>query len=350
MGMTVEELAECIGASRRGDGTHRITGCAGLAEADSEHVSFVANRKYLKQLGASQAGAVIVSASDACQITDRTLLIAEDPYFAFRQAVIALHGFRQHPSPGISDLAQINAAATVGSDCVIEPFVFISAGARIGNRCVLYPHCYIGPDVTIGDDCVLYPNVTIDDRCVLGNRVILHAGCIVGQDGFGYATHDGAHHKIPQIGNVVIEDDVELGANCAVDRATVGSTIICQGTKFSDLIVIGHGSHIGRHNLLVAQVGVAGSVTTGDYVVMGGQVGVAGHLRIGDGVQLAGRAGVTGDLDGGGQYGGMPAVPWSQARRNMIAGTKLHELAQHFKLLQKRVADLEALVQAEAEH
>ena len=341
MSMTVEELAQHIGANRRGDADRLITGCAGLEEAGPEHVSFVANPRYIKHLSDSQAGAVVVSPEDARKVPDRTLLVADDPYFAFRQAVIALHGFRQHPAPGVSALAQVDADAVVGQACVIEPFTFIAAGTHIGNRCVIYPHCYIGPNVSVGDDCVLYPNVTIYDRCILGNRVTLHAGCVIGQDGFGYATHEGAHHKIPQIGNAVIEDDVELGANCAIDRATVGSTVIGEGTKSSDLITIGHGARIGRHNLLVAQIVVAGSATTGDYVVMGGQAGVGGHLRVGDGAQLAARTGVTRDIDGGKQYGQMPAVPWPQARRNMVAGTKLHKLVQDLKTLQKRVAELE---------
>lgn len=340
--MTIDELARRIGATVRGDGSASVSRCAGLEEAGPGDVSFLANRKYAKLLATSKAGAVVVSPADAEQAPEKTLLVADDPYFAFRQAVVALHGFRTHAPPGIHPQAFIDDTAIVGELCTIRPFVYIAPRARIGKRCVIYPHCYIGKDAVIGDDCILYPSVTVYDHCVLGNRVILQAGCVIGQDGFGYATHKGEHHKIPQIGNVVIEDDVEMGANCAIDRATVGSTRIGKGTKFSDLVAIGHGTAVGKHNLLVAQVGLAGSVQTGDYVVMGGQVGVAGHLKIGDMVQIAAKAGVMNDLAAKGQYGGEPALPIHDAKRNVLATMRLPEMIVEFRKLQKRVAELEA--------
>ena len=222
------------------------------------------------------------------------------------------------------------------------PMACVAAGARVGRRCVIYPYCFVGPDAVVGDDCVLFPNVTVYDRCVLGDRVVLHAGCVIGQDGFGYATYEGKHWKIPQTGNVVVEDDVEMGAGCVVDRATVGSTRIGLGTKFSDLVAIGHGAVIGKHNLLVAQVGIAGSSQTGDYVVMGGQVGVAGHLKIGDMARIAAKAGVKDDLPAHGQYGGQPAQPFGQTKRSLVAVARLPELIQAFRKLQKRVAELES--------
>ena len=346
MGMTLEKLAAHIGAQLLGDGAAEVTGCTGLDEAGPHDVSFVANPKYLGKLADTKAGAVVLSPQDAQAAKRRPLLVADDPYFAFRQAMVALHGFRRHPQPGVSDQAVIDPTATLGRDCCIQPMVFIAAGVRIADRCVVYPHVHIGTNVTIGDDCVIYPNVTIYDGCVLGSRVTLHAGAVVGQDGLGYATHGGVHHKIPQAGNVVIEDDVEIGANCAIDRATVGSTRIGKGTKFSDLIAIGHGTRIGPHNMLVAQVGIAGSVQTGSYVSMAGQVGVAGHLKIGDQAQIAAKAGVMSDVPEKTQVGGQPAVPLSQAKRNYLAQTKVPRLIQQLKQLQKRVAELEAQIEA----
>ncbi len=350
MSMTLSELAERIDATVRGDGSLQVTGCAPLGDAGPGDVSFVANRKYVKHMATTGAGAVVVSPADAESehAAGRTLLVADDPYYAFRQAVVALHGFREQPQPGISPMAVIDPEAEVADDCCIQPFSYVAAGARVGARCIIYPNCFIGPNARIGDDCVLYPGVVVYDDCVLGDRVILQAGCVIGQDGFGYATHqcDGEeprHHKIPQIGNVVIEDDVELGANCAIDRATVGSTVIARGTKFSDLVAIGHGSKVGPHNLLVAQVGLAGSVETGRYVVMGGQVGVAGHLRIGDGVQIAATSGVATDIpDGAGQFGGTPAIPMSQMRRVAMNLPRTPEQAKTLKKLLKRVEALEA--------
>ncbi len=351
--MTLEQLAQRIGAQVQGDPSVTVNRCAGLEDAGPDDVSFLANRKYVKRVADSQAGAVIVSADDAKLIENHNLLVAADPYFAFREAVVALHGYRQHPKPIPDGQHQaprfIDPTATVGPDCTLYPMVYIAAGAKIGARCVIYPNCFIGPNAVVGDDCQLFPNVTVYDGCVLGNRVTLHAGCVIGQDGFGYATHEGQHDKIPQVGNAVLEDDIELGACCVVDRATVGSTRIGKGSKFSDLVAIGHGASIGRHNLLVAQVGVAGSSQTGDYVVMGGQVGVAGHLKIGDGARIAAKAGVTSNLAGGEEYGGQPAMPWKQARRSWLSIGKLPEMTQELRALQKRVTELEAQLASETQ-
>lgn len=350
MATTLNQLAERIGAKVRGDGSHALDRCMGLDDAVTTDVSFLANRKYFSALATTKAGAVVVSEADAAQApASLNLLIAADPYFAFREAVVALHGFRGHPAPGISEQAFVDPTAEVGDLCTIRPFVYIAPRARIGKRVVIYPHCYIGKDAVIGDDCILYPNVTVYESCVLGNRVTLHAGCVVGQDGFGYATHKNekgevVHHKIPQVGNAVIEDDVEMGAACTIDRATLGATRIGRGTKFSNLVSIGHGTSMGKHNLVVGLVGIAGSAQTGDYVVMGGQVGVAGHLKIGTGAQIAAKAGVMTDIAPGEKVGGEPAISLDQAKRNVLAVMRLPELLQEFRKLQRRVTELEAAV------
>jgi len=342
MGMTLEKLSASIGAQILGNGKMQIAGCAGLEEAGPDEVSFVANPKYIRKLQDTKAGAVILSAHYVKTTQKRPLLVADDPYFAFREAMVILHGFRQHPQPDISDKALIHPTATLGKGCCIHPMVFVAASARIADRCVVYPNSYIGTNVIIGDDCVIYPNVAVYDGCVLGNRVTLHSGSVVGQDGLGYATHGGVHHKIPQVGNVVIEDDVEIGANCAIDRATVGSTLIGKGTKLSDLVTIGHGTRIGPHNMIVAQVGIAGSVQTGAYVSIAGQAGIAGHLKIGDQAQVAAKSGVISDVPDKMQVGGQPSLPLTQAKRNYLAQAKMPQLLQQFKQLQKRVAELES--------
>lgn len=339
--MSLSELAGRIGAELRGNGAHEVIACAGLEEAESHQLSFLANRKYTKLLHTTRAGAVILGPADVKYTDGQNLLVTDDPYFGFRQAVVALHGFRRQPSGGVSPQAYVDPAATIGRKCTIEPFVFIAANARIGDRCVLYPHCYVGDDVVIGADCILYPNVTIYDGCVLGDRVTLHSGTVVGQDGFGYATHDATHHKIPPAGNVVIQDDVEMGANCAIDRATVGSTRLGIGSKLSDLVAIGHGADVGSHNLIVAQVGLAGSVQTGTHVSMGGQAGVAGHLKIGDEAQLAAQAGVMTDIPAYTKAGGTPAMGFARTKRMILAARKLPALIQEFRKLQRRVISLE---------
>jgi UDP-3-O-[3-hydroxymyristoyl] glucosamine N-acyltransferase len=320
--MKLAELAQKIGAELKlaaGEDTGReVRGCAALDDAGPHDVSFLANPRYAAKIATTQAAAVIVGTGVECE--GRTLL-------------------RTAGGP-ISPLAVIDPAAHVGEGCIVHPFAVICAGARIGRNCVLYPHTFIGPQASIGDDCQLFPGATVYDRCVLGDRVTLHAGTVIGQDGFGYATHQGAHHKIPQVGNVIVEDDVEMGANCSVDRATIGSTVIGQGTKFSDGVVIGHGCKIGRHNLYVALVGLAGSVETGDYVAMGGQVGVAGHLKIGRQVQIAATSGVMTDIPDKAQYGGTPAVPLNDAKRIHLSAQRLPDLLGRIKQLEREVEKL----------
>lgn len=347
MTLTLEQLAAKIGATLKGDGDVNVTGCAALDKADGSQVSFLANPKYASMLADTKAAAVVLGEKDAASApANLNLLVAKDAYYAFSQAVVHLHGFRQHPKPegenGVSDLAFVHHSATLGSDCIIHPFACVEEGAVIGDRTILYPHTYVGKNARIGSDCQLFANVTVYDDCILGDRVTLHASCVIGQDGFGYATHQGKHHKIPQIGHVVVEDDVEMGAGCTVDRATIGVTRIGQGTKFSDLVAIGHGATIGKHNLFVAQVGIAGSTETGDYVVMGGQAGVAGHLRIGHQARLAAKAGVMTDVPDKATWGGQPAMDMNQTKRSLLLMMKLPDIVSEFRKLQRRVAELEA--------
>ncbi|MEM9790273.1 MAG: UDP-3-O-(3-hydroxymyristoyl)glucosamine N-acyltransferase [Planctomycetota bacterium] len=354
MSIPVNELARRIGAEVRGDATIELSGANTIDAAGPGEVTFLANRKYLAQLGTTAAGVVVVSATDADSANGRwtgegsagrALLVAEDPYFAFREAMVAMLGFRERPDPGVHPTAFVDPSAAVGEGCTIGPFCCVGPGATVGDDCVLWSHVAVMRDATLGRGCDLYPHVTIYDGCALGERVRLHAGCSIGQDGFGYATHgDDApptHHKIPPAGNAVIEDDVEMGAGCSVDRATLGSTVVGAGTKCSNGVTIAHGCRVGRHNLFVAQVGLAGSVTTGDYVVMGGQVGVAGHLTIADRVQVAAKAGVVADLtEVGAQYGGIPARELSIAKRQVLTALKLPSIAADVKRLKRDVKKL----------
>ncbi len=348
--MKLKELAQAIGAElkaiREGDAQIEIRGCGRLEDARGDEVAFLANIKYAAYLKTTQAAAVIVSPGTPCD--DRPLLIAKDPYFAFRNASVTLHGFRSHPAPAdgpISRLAVVDPTAQIGQGTAVHPYAVICSGVKIGDHCTIYPHTFIGPDAALGDGCTLFPGVTVYDRCVLGNHVTLHAGTVIGQDGFGYATHQGAHHKIPQAGNAVVQDDVEMGANCCVDRATLGSTVIGKGTKFSNSVVIGHGSRVGRHNLCVAQVAVAGSVEIGDYVVMGGQVGIAGHLKIGHHVQIAGCSGVMTDIPDKAQYGGTPALPLTDAKRLHLSTVRLPDLIAKVKRLEREIEKLKAAME-----
>lgn len=338
------ELAERIGGALTGDGEVMIRAAAALDEAGPNDISFLANPKYAAQVGETKAAAVIVG-------NDYTgpgvaLLRCADPYFAYREAMVLLYGFRVAPFAGIDERANIDPAATLGQDVAVGAFVTVCHGATLGPRTVLYPGVFVGPDARLGADCVLHPNVTLYDHTVLGDRVTVHAGSSIGQDGFGYATHkfdDGVvrHEKIPPVGHVVLEDDVEIGACCAIERATMGPTVIGAGTKFADLIAIGHGTKMGQHCLMVSQSGIAGSTLVGNYCVFGGQAGVVGHIRIGDGVRVGAQAGVTGDVQAGVELLGSPAIPRIEAGKSYTLISRLPELRATVKKLTRQVDKLQ---------
>jgi len=317
--MKLAELADRIQATLTGDGEVDVTSCAGMDDAGPAQVTFLSNPRYQKKIETTRAAAVIVGLDVTTTRSDLVLLRARDPYFAFRNAAVALHGFRRHPFAGI------------------HPSAFVEPTARVGENSVLYPGVYVGAGATIGRDCILYSNVVVYDGCVIGDRVILHAGCSIGQDGFGHATHKGEHHKIPQTGNTVIEDDVELGANCAIDRAALGSTVIGKGSKFGNLINIGHGSKVGAHALFVGLNGVAGSTTLGHHCTLGGQTSVAGHLKIGDYVSVGSQSGVYSNLADKAAYLGNPAMPIARGRRCMMLATQLPDIFDRLRALEKRV-------------
>jgi len=324
--LTLKQLASEIGAEiAGGDPNLAISAVNTLEDAQSGQVSFLSNAKYVRLLETTQASAVIVAPGVASKRV--ALLKATNPYYAFARAVMMLHGYRRHPHAGIHPAAHVDPTASVG------------------QATVLYPGVYVGPRARVGRDCILYPNVVVYDDCVIGDRVILHANCSIGHDGFGHATHNGpdgaaVHYKIPQVGNVVIEDDVELGAGCAIDRATLGSTVIGKGTKFSDLISIGHGARIGPHGLLVGQVGIAGSAKIGHHVKLAGQVGVAGHLEIGDNVTVGAQSGVINDVPDQSTLIGSPAMPAAHARRVYAIFSQLPDLLDRIKRLEQRVEEL----------
>ena len=336
---TLQELARTLGATLQGDPDAVVNGCSPIATAQQGDLAFLSNPKYHEQLALTKATAVLVAEDIDCP-TGLNVLRCEDPYFSFRQAVIDLHGFRTHPEPmdapeGISPRAAVHDEATIGTGTRVHAFATIERGAVVGKDCWIYPGVWIGPDVRIGDGCILFPNCVIYDEVVLGDRVTVHGGTVVGNDGFGYATWKGAHHKIPQRGRVRIGNDVELGGNCAIERAALGETVIGDGTKFADLISIGHGTTIGSHCLLVSLVGVAGSVNMGNWVVLGGQTGVAGHLSIGDGVQVMAQSGIASNIAAGMKVGGGPAVPIDEAKRNLLAGMSLAKLFKRVRALER---------------
>jgi UDP-3-O-[3-hydroxymyristoyl] glucosamine N-acyltransferase len=310
-----------------------------LEQAGPDEISFLSNVKYVSLLKSTRAGAVVVK--DGVEVPDSLVTLrCKDPYAAITVAIVELHGYRRHPRWGRNPNADIHPTAIVGEDVHIAGGVTIAAGAVVGDRCTLYPGCYVGDRARIGRDCVLFPNVVIYDDCVLGDRVTIHAGSVIGEDGLGYAPRDGHWVKIPQVGRAVIGDDVEIGANCTIDRATLGETEIGAGTKMGNVVVIGHGTRVGADCMFVGLVGIAGSVVVGRHVTLAGQVGVAGHLQIGDNVTVGAQAGIVGNVEASQTLLGSPAVPVDEAKRSFIWIQRLPELARRVRELEQHVEEL----------
>lgn len=316
---TLAELAALTNSHLVGEASHRITNVADLESAGNEDASFLANPQYEKAMLASKAGVVFVSPRDTLP-TGRNFLIAENPSRAFQQAVEAFVG--EVKMTGFADIhpsAIIHPDATIGPNVTIGPKAVIDQGVTVGERSHIGAGCYIGPQVTIGSDCHIHPNVTVRERCQIGHRVILQPGSVIGSCGFGYTTDaQGKHTKLNQVGIVVIEDDVEIGANTTIDRSRFKATIIGRGSKIDNLVQIGHGVVIGPRNIIVAQTGIAGSTQTGANVVIAGQVAVAGHLTIAAGTMIAGKSGVSKSITKPGKYGGIPVVPIQEYNRNSV--------------------------------
>jgi UDP-3-O-[3-hydroxymyristoyl] glucosamine N-acyltransferase len=336
---TLAELAGYVDGQIRGDANTIIRSASTLSRAGEGDISFLANNKYERELASTKASAVIVG-KDTVTSATVPLLICEDPYYAFMQIMVTLHGHRKHKKVGISPKAEISDTAKVGVDCHIHQFVTIEDNAKIGNGVIIYPCCHIGRGVEIGNDCILYPNVIIYDGCKLGKRVIINANSVIGEDGFGYASHKGVHHKIPQVGGVVIEDDVEIGACCGIERGTLGDTIISQDTKIGDLVTIGHGSKVGPHCLLVAQVGIAGSTNLGHHCVIGGQVGIVGHVNIGNNVMIAAQAGVINNVSDNKVILGAPAIDANIGKRAYSMIQYLPDMRMAIKELREKMQQL----------
>ncbi len=339
-GLKLRELSERLGCRLEGDGDLEIVRVAGLDHAGPDAVSFFANPRYGAALRTTRAGAVILGedAPAACC----AMLRSRHPYLAFADAV-RLFDETPRPAPGIAPQAVVAADASIGPEVHIAPFVVIGAGASIGARSILHAFVSIGPGARVGDDCVLHSHVAVRERVVIGHRVVIQNGAVVGSDGYGFARRpDGTHQKIPQIGGLVVEDDVEIGANTTIDRPAVGETRIGAGTKIDNLVQIAHGVTVGRNVLLAAQVGVAGSATIEDDVTLAGQVGVAGHLTIGRGASATAQTGIPNSVDANTMVSGYPAIDNREWLKASAVFRRLPELRRALAALERRLADLEA--------
>ncbi len=330
---SLEKLAQEIGATLQGDGSVRIFGIAPLDKAKEGDITFVTNARYKKTAMETKASAILCEAP--IPGNSRAFLLIANPYVALAKVISLFHP-RVSFLPGIRTGAYVHPEASVDSQASVAAGATISAGAKVGSRSVLYPGVFIGENTVVGEDCLLYPNVTVRENCVLGNRVVLQPGVVVGSDGFGFAkNNDESYQKIPQVGNVVIEDDVELGANTCVDRAVLGTTLIGKGSKLDNLIQVGHNVVIGNHTVMAALSGISGSTQIGNNVTMGGQVGIAGHLKIADHVTLATRTGVMEDIVEKGVYWGSPSTEMNSEMKNVAAYRQLPGIVKRIRRLER---------------
>ncbi len=337
--MKLTELARRLECRLEGDGDLDVTRVTSLEDAAVGDLSFFTNNKYAAALRATRASAVIL-AEDA-EPAPCAMLRTKNPYLAFARAV-ALFADISRPAPGIHPQAYVASGATIAPDASIGPFAVIEEGGVIGARSVVHAHVTVGRGARIGEDCLLHARVSIRERVHVGHRVVVQDGAVIGSDGYGFAhTADGAHVKIPQVGDVVIEDDVEIGANTTIDRPAIGETRIRAGAKIDNLVQIAHGVTVGRNALLAAQVGIAGSTTIEDSVVLAGQVGVAGHLTLGKGVIATAQTGIPNSVDAGTMVSGYPAIPNRDWLKASAVFRKLPELRKTLSDLEARLAALE---------
>lgn len=337
--MTLGELARRLECPVEGDATIEIRRVAKIEEAGPGDLTFLANPKYASKLAGTRASAVIMN-GDAVA-APCAIIRSKSPYLTFARAA-GLLSPQSAAIAGVHPLASVAADASVDATATISAFAFVGAGASVGARTIVHPHAVIGDGTSIGADCIVHANVSIRERCSIGSRVVLQNGAVIGSDGYGFAQRaDGTHEKIPQTAPVVIEDDVEIGANTTIDRPAVGETRIKAGTKIDNLVQIAHGVVLGRNVLLAAQVGIAGSTVVGDSVQFGGQVGVGGHLSIGDRVKAVGQSGITNSVDADKFVSGYPAIENSEWRRSSAVFRKLPEMRKQLRAIEDRLKKLE---------
>ena len=340
MEKSLRELAEYLGGTLENENPDLvIKGVSGLIEAGPQDIAF-AVPPHVEHCHLSKAGVMVLAFEDPS--IDKPIIRVENPRAAFA-ALLELFRAREDVAREISPLAYIAPDVKIGNNVAVQAFAFIEAGTIIGDDTIIYPHVYIGKKVTIGKNCVFYPNVTVRENCVIGEKVILQSGAVIGGDGFGYITDKttGKHSSVLQAGNVILEDEVEIGNNTCIDRATVGSTIVGAGTKIDNLVHLGHNDILGKNCLVVAHVGISGSVTVGDNVTFAGQVGTVGHIKIGDNCVFGGKTGITNDVPSNSFYAGFPARPhkdWLKQEANL---RKVGDLLKKVKELEKVIAKIE---------
>lgn len=338
MEKTLKELAGLVGGEISGNGDVLINGAAPLESAAEGDITFIGSPRYAELLRTTAATAVI--APPDIQISGKDHIVCKNPQLAYAK-ILTLFNSRHSAAKGVDKRSFIGRRPKISDTASIYPFVYIGDDVEIGERTVLHPGVYIGSGCRIGDDVTIYPNSTIMERCIVGNRVLIHSGAVIGADGFGFARDGKRHFKIPQVGIVQIDDDVEIGANTTIDRAAFDKTLIMRGTKIDNLVQVAHNVVIGEDGLIVAQVGIAGSSKLGNNVVIGGQGAVADHINIGNNVMVAGQSGVAADIPDNQLMSGSPAIPHRDWLKASLTFSKIPEMRKMIKELEKKVEELE---------
>ncbi len=342
MAMTLSELAKRLGAELEGDGAAEVSGVAGVQEAQSGDVTFVSSPRYAAAVATTKASAVIVGPTWERRTSGPALLRVADPDQSFTQATLAFAPPPVQPAPGVHPTAIVAPGVVLGQGVSVGPYAVIEPGVRVGDRSVISALCYVGHEVTIGEDCFLYPHVSLRERVRIGARVMIHNSTVVGSDGFGYSVDaKGIRHKIPQVGTVVVGDDVEIGSNVSIDRARFGKTTIGNGVKIDNLVQIAHKVTIGDHAVICGQSGIAGSTEIKDHAILASQSGISGHLVVGEWAIIGAQAGVTKDVPPKTFLLGSPAVPHDQMKRNHAAVVRLPHLKEKVAALEARLKALE---------
>lgn len=335
---TLKELADYLGGTVQGDENLAVNGLGPLENAGPDKITFLANPKYAAKVAETNAGAVLMVPGG--ERYGRNSIEVANPYLGFAK-LLTLFYTQPHPSLGVLPDSNVGTQVTLGENISVYPGACIGNNAKIGNRSVIHSGAVIYEGAVIGDDCVIHANVTVRERCRIGNRCIIQPGAVIGSDGFGYAPDGRSYYRIPQIGIVVLEDDVEIGANTCIDRAALEVTLIRRGTKLDNLVQVAHNCQIGEDCMIVSQVGISGSTKIGNHVTLAGQVGVAGHLSIGDNVMVGAQSGVPGSLAANAGYSGTPVMPHKEWLRAMAVVPRLPELKKTISALEKRIAELE---------
>jgi len=341
MQFTASQIAALAGGVIEGDGNVVITSFAKIEQGHSGAISFLANPKYTHFIYTTRSSAVLVSNDFVPEKPlDCTLIRVKDPYATVASLMDMVSKLIQPNPVGIEEPSHISEGTILPDDVYVGAFAYIGKNVKIGKGSKIYPQAYIGDNVVIGEDCIIYPGVKIYHNCHIGNRCIIHAGAVIGADGFGFAPVDGHYNKIPQLGNVEIADDVEIGANTTVDRATMGSTCIGKGTKLDNLIQVAHNCVIGENTVMAAQCGIAGSTKLGSHCMIGGQVGFKGHIEIGDRVEIGAQSGIASNVKSGSRLMGAPAVDIAKFARQVVFEKNLPSLYQRVKDLESKLEKL----------